>query len=193
MGLNILQPIAPKTALGEPSELIIQEKKLSLTGDDATIYDSNQNPVFQIVAKTWSMSAQRELRDAKTGETLAVFRRALSKFIPTYYIGPPDNPKLGEIQIAISMQGLVSVDASIYLKGKKVGSVSGDWRAKVCEIMIGNQKVAKITRNTSLMNKMFAVDSYETAISGGVDRTFIALIVVAIDEIYRDDRGKDLL
>ena len=71
-------------------------------------------------------------------------------------------------------------DADIYLGDTIIGEAAGSWSRKSFKITIEGDQVAVGSRNVLT----FGADSYCVEISAGVDSAFIAMIVMALDELY---------
>jgi len=180
-------PIAPQHATSQPTELYLKEKSTSWTGDDASIKDANDTVVFKIKAELLTFSQSRTLTDAQ-GNDLGVLRQKKFDFSPTIYIGTPAD----ENKVSIKTTGMfnpLNCNASISVDGAKVGKAQGNWRAKFFTITIDGVEVATIARNTTMASMFMNADSYKISITPRdqpVDLAFIALICIALDELYND-------
>jgi uncharacterized protein YxjI len=181
-----LAPIAPQYKATEPTELILKEKKMSLSGDSATIKNKNGDTMFKVDAKMMSMSQRRTLLDAE-GKTIGQLRKKkMPGIYATVYVGTESDEK----KAAVVKKGLIDImhdDADIKVDGKVVGEAKGNWRAKQFDIFINGNQVAHISRKTSLSSLVLDTDSYCIKIEPGVDQAFIALVAIALDELYHDE------
>ena len=188
MNYTHFAPIAPQYATDQVTELNLQEKTLSFTGDDAKIKDSNGNVVFKVKADLLSFSKSRSMYDAQ-GRSVAQLRKKVMGFGTTFYIGTPDNEK----KISMKRTGKfnpMNSNASITIDGQKAGEIQGNWRAKEFSILIGGVRVATIGRPRTLQSTIMGADSYVIRITPQqgrpVDTAFISLVTIALDELYND-------
>lgn len=83
----------------------------------------------------------------------------------------------------------LNCNASISVDGVKVGKAQGNWRAKTFSITIDGVEVATIGRKTTMASMFMDADSYKISVTPQgqpVDLAFIALICIALDELYND-------
>lgn len=81
-------------------------------------------------------------------------------------------------------------DASILLgASNKIGKIKGNWRAKKFSITIDGSVVAKVSKKRTMSSMFMGADTYCIDVQPGVDVAFVSLLVVALDELYNDDRG----
>merc|ERR1711959_428075 len=189
MSFTNFAPIAPQHATTEATELNLNEKVLSFTGDDAKIKDSNGNVVFKVKADIVSFSQSRTMYDAE-GQKVAVLRKKIALWGTTFYIGTPDNEKKVSMKRKNKWNPMNS-NAKIMIDDREVGTIAGDWIAKKFSITIDGKQVATIGRPLTLSSTFMGADSYVIRItppSDGqpVDKAFISAIVIVLDELYKD-------
>ena len=187
MANSALAPISTHHTTVEPIELFLKEKTFSLTGDDAKVKDANGNTVFKIKAELLTFSQRRTLVDAD-GNTIAQLRHKKLDIIPTVYIGTLSN----ETKVSLKKKGIFNpfnCDASISVDGRKVGKVSGNWRAKKFSIEIDGAVVATIGRKRTVASTFMGADSYRISVKPQgepIDLAFMTLLTIALDELYHD-------
>lgn len=86
------------------------------------------------------------------------------------------------------LMNITKCDADIYLGDTVIGEASGNWRAKSFTITLGGRQAGKVLRKTGLMGRVMDKDSYVIEIEQGVDVAFMCMVVIALDEIYHDDK-----
>jgi uncharacterized protein YxjI len=181
-------PIAPQYATDQFTELNLKEKTLSFTGDDAKIKDCDGNVVFKVKADLISFSMSRTMYDAQ-GRTVAQLRKKVAMFGTTFYIGTPDNEKKVSMKRKNKYNPMNS-NAAITIDGQEVGQIKGNWLAKEFSITIDGVKVATIDRKRTIESTVMGADSYIIHITPQqgrpVDTAFIALVTIALDELYND-------
>ena len=183
--MSALTPIAPQYAANGPTTLILKEKKFSLSGDSATIKDSDGNTLFKINASLPSLSERRFLSDASGNELGQVRKKRFSPIHSSCYLGPMNDEK----KIMISAKGVLNPlnsNAIISMNGQDVGEVAGNWRAKQYTITIGGMEAAKISRKTNAASLFLDADSYCLEVQHGVDMVFMSMVTIALDEIFHD-------
>jgi len=183
---DALAPIAPHFKTTAVTEIILKEKKVSFTGDSATIKTKDGATLFKIDAKLVSMSERRDLLDA-SGKVLGQLRKKKMPGIhKTVYIGTDNDEK----KVAIVKKGLLDklhCDADIQIGDKVVGEAKGNWRSKEFSITINGKEVAHASRKLSMASLALDADSYCIKIQPGVDQAFVSLIVIALDELYHEE------
>lgn len=74
--------------------------------------------------------------------------------------------------------------ADIYHRNTLVGNAEGDWSAKELKIMIDGNQAANVKRNAG-------IDSYCVEVAAKVDSLFISMIILALDQIYRNPKNNE--
>lgn len=168
--------------------LVLKEQSMSYSGDDAQIKDTNGNIVFYVHAELMTMSQRRYLVDTR-GQKIGQLRHKKTPGLhPTVYIGTTSNEKKSYVKMS-GMLNPVKCDASVYVDDKKIGKVSGNWRAKKFTITIDGSVAANVLRKRTMSSIFMGADTYCIDIQPGADVAFISLIAIALDELYNDERG----
>ena len=190
-------PFAPITSnpkyktTAQTTNLILKEDINALTGGQvAAIKDKHTKKILYTVGQPSSVfSGHRRMVKDNHGHLVGQLRRKkIPGLRPTYYLGTKDNEK----HCAIVLKDLLdfqSRNADIYLNDEIIGEVVGkDWKVKNFEIKIKNKVVAKICKTVDMSVRGFAhEDDYcMDILSEGVDTAFIAMITIALDQLYQD-------
>ena len=184
--MSALTPIAPQYAANGPTTLILKEKKFSLSGDSATVKDSDGNTLFMIDAKLMTLSERRILSDASGNELGQLKNKMFSPIHKSCYLGTMDDEK----KIKISAKGVLnplSSNAIISMNGEDVGEVAGNWREKKFTITVGGIEAAKVSRKSNAVSLILDADSYCLEVENGVDMVFMSMVTIALDELFHDD------
>jgi len=181
-----LAPIAPHLTAKEPTTLILKEKKLSLTGDDAKILNAEGKELFKINAKMMTMSERRTLKDLEGNEIGQLRKKKTPGLHHAIYIGTMSDEKKCMVKEKGKLD-FTKCDAEIYLGGNLIGYAAGNWRAKTFSIKFGETEAATIRRKISVGSIVMEKDTYCIDIQPGFDIAFIALIAQALDELYHED------
>jgi uncharacterized protein YxjI len=132
------------------------------------------------------MSQRRYIYDSR-GQRVGQLRK--SRLLPSVYIGSASDEK----RCSVAMSGFLNpmkCNANILLGGsRKIGKVSGNWRAKKFNVTIDGAVVATVTRKKTMQSMFAGADSYCVDVQAGVDLVFISLVAVALDELYHDEKG----
>lgn len=180
-----LAPIAPQFIAVAPTSLYLKEKKISFTGDDAKIKDADGNTVFRVSSMLLTLSQRRQISDSR-GRVLGQLRKKrMPTLQPTVYIGTLEDEKKVKIK-AVGILNPFNCNAKIYIGGRTVGRISGNWRAKKFSVVMGGSEVATVSRKTTAASLFLGADSYCLNIQPGVDKVFLSLVVIALDELYHD-------
>jgi len=184
-------PIAPQCTSAVPTAIVLKENKGVIGSDDsAKVKDSDGNMLFSVDAHFLTLSNRRTLKDASGNELGQLRKRRRPGFHQMYYLGPMSNEK----KCAVKSKGTLDpfhCDADIYVDDEVVGEVRGNWRAKEYKITIDQNEVAHVARQSSLGSLsafVFDADTYcIDVMQPGVDLAFVALVAIALDELYHDD------
>jgi len=181
-----LAPICPDHVSPTSTTLILKESAMSYSGDDSKIKDVNGNTMFVVRAELMTMSQRRRIYDSR-GQCVGQLRR--SRLLPSVHIGTPSNEK----QCSVVMSGFLNpmnCNANIMLnENRKIGKISGNWRAKKFTIAIDGAVVANVARKKTMQSMFMGADSYCIDVRAGVDLVFISLLAIALDELYHDKKG----
>ena len=158
---------------------------MSWSGDSAVIKDQNGKKVYEIDAKTFTMSERRHLLD-KDGNIVGQLRKKKSPGLhEAYYIGTEDDDTKCKVKLSGTFNPLSS-NAKIYVGDEEVGKCSGNWRAKKFSIELNGKEVATVGRKRTLPSMFTDADRYCINVEPGVDLVFISLIALALDELYHE-------
>jgi len=162
---------------------------MSYSGDDAQIKDANGNIVFYVKAELMTMSQRRFMVDTRGKKVGQLRHKKTPGLHPTVYVGTPSDEK----KCSVKMSGMLdpfNCDAKIMLgENKKIGKISGNWRAKKFAITIDGSVVAKVLRKRTMSSMFMGADTYCIDVQPGVDLAFVSLIAIALDELYNDQKG----
>ena len=217
--------ITPDKALGifangryvypEPRRYILKEKILSFSGDDFDIKDENEDIVFKMKGKVFSIGEKKKLL-SREGEPLGWMKEKIfTGHGRLYLIDDKDH-----VRVVVRKQKILQinkvVEAWILHHPLHINEINkketkerdpdilleGNWRAKqflMRPYTRDYQPVdehhpppcyVKIQPGSSLSAKhiFFGVDSYTVNVAPNVDSCLAVLLTIALDELYRDDR-----
>jgi uncharacterized protein YxjI len=181
--------IWPQHVTSSAKTLVLKERSMSYSGDDAQIKDDNGNIVFYVQAELMTMSQRRYLVDTRGQKIGSLRHKKTPGLHPTVYIGTTSDEK----KCSVKMSGMLdpfNCNASILLgPNNKIGKISGNWRAKKFSITLNGNLAAKVLRKRTMSSMFMGADTYCIDVEPGVDVAFVSLIAVALDELYNDDRG----
>ena len=184
-GFNPLAPLSPESILQEKSVLVFQDKFWSLTDNSAKVQDADGNVLYSIEGK-WSLHGKRTVTDA-TGKELAKMRK--KKFMDllrqTSYLGTDADEKIVTVK-ATDLKNLKTKNATFYrgTSDEKIGKVEGGFLAKDLKISIGDKVVAEVEREWLKPAAFVGVDTFPISIEAGVDRLFVAMLVMVYNNMY---------
>lgn len=159
-------------------KLYIKQRVFSLT-DSYDIYDSNQQPVYRVVSKFFSIGAKMVLSDAAHNELFTIEQKLLH-LLPQYEIKKGSNIlavvkrefSLFKPRITIQsdhgvfdvLGGVLSMDFTITKNGKEVGAIHKKW------ISWG--------------------DTYELDFDDSEDAALLTSLVLTIDHMIHNSRNR---
>ena len=184
--IDIVAPIAPQFRANQPTEMFLNENKLSFTGDSATVKSKDGNVLFKLEANLLSFTERRMLLDSNGNVVGQMRKKKLPSIKCKVYLGTAHDEKI----VSVVKKGLLDImhdDADIMMGGKVIGEVKGNWRAKKFDIFINDNLVAHINRKTTVASLALGADSYCLRVEPGVDQAFIVLVAIALDELYHDE------
>ena len=156
----------------------VREKVFSF-GDNFTIKDINGYDAYKVVGKVFSFGNKLRLYTMDDRE-LAYIEQKLFKFLPEYYIYM-DN----------SVEAVIKKEFSFFKPKLRIESRFGNFEVEG-SIFAYNFTVYKNGMAVADINKKaFAFsDTYEVDISDNESYPFILSLVIAIDQIFHDDKNK---
>eukprot|EP00578_Thalassiosira_sp_NH16_P011719 CAMPEP_0181127312 /NCGR_PEP_ID=MMETSP1071-20121207/28127_1 /TAXON_ID=35127 /ORGANISM="Thalassiosira sp., Strain NH16" /LENGTH=185 /DNA_ID=CAMNT_0023213035 /DNA_START=26 /DNA_END=583 /DNA_ORIENTATION=+ len=185
--MSDLTPISPESAMTEKSVLVFQEKFWSLTGNSGKVYDGEGNVVYTIQGKI-SITGHRIITDADGNEVAQMNKKFLDLVRRTCYLGDMKDGKKISIK-ATDLRNITTKNASFYRGDEKLGRVEGGFLAKDMKVTIGDRVVAEADRKWLKPAAFANCDTYPISIEPGVDRLFIAMLIMAYDEMYADNNN----
>lgn len=156
------------TATGE-AVFQVKGKALSLR-DSKQLLDANGNAIYKLTESMMSLRGRMTITDATTGAAVVTLRK--KSFIPM----------MGTSKIQIWKGASDDGDPWIQVKG--------DFFRKdfnFDEVASGKTVASVRRKSLTLENLLFEKDSYAIQVQPGLNCALMVLLVVALDEQYRDD------
>lgn len=172
---------------------VLKEKVLSLSGDSFSIKDETGNSRYKIVGKIASLREKKTLTDAQGNKLYkmkeAVFSLRARQTVVDATTGAPVVvlrqksfvPLLGTSTILIWRGEVDEGDPWLSCKGNFLRK-----KFSITEIATGRDVCSVTRKGLNINNIVFEKDTYIARISAGVDAALMLMLVVAIDEVYRD-------
>jgi len=185
-GFNPLAPLSPASALPEKSVLVFQDKFWSLTDNTAKVHDPDGNLVYSIQGK-WSLHGKRTVSDAAGREVAKMHKKFMDLLRETCYLGTDADDKIVTVK-ATDLKNLKTKNATFYrgTTDEKVGKIEGGFLARDLTIRVGDRVVAQAEREWTKPAAWVGVDTFPITIEAGVDRLFVAMLVMAYNEMYAE-------
>lgn len=157
---------------------LIREKVFSF-GDKFTIKDIHGNDVYQVEGQVFSFGNKLRLY-SMDGYEVAYIEQKLFKFLPEYHIYMNGNDV-----------ALVKKEFGFFTQRINIDSdfgnfeIEGDIFAHSFEVYKNGQPVAGISKAVFSFG-----DTYEVDISDFENQPFILALVIAVDQIFHDDKKR---
>jgi len=200
-GLVVL-PGGQKYVLGEQTVLKLKENFWSFSGDDATIKDITDTSWFKVKGTVMSLSGKRTMTDCKEGTEICGYQKKLLSMHATAYITVQSGEQTMVLATIKKQFMVLESSADIFIHKPMVPldnvttegmvpdiHVAGDIISKKYDFMMGNletnpYKIAQVVRKWTFDSER---NTYFVNIGTKVDIAFIAMSVIAIDEIFSDN------
>ncbi|KAF5343429.1 hypothetical protein D9758_011857 [Tetrapyrgos nigripes] len=168
--------------------LKLQEKRLSVSGDDFYINDAAGNPFLHCKGKFFSLRSRMEFYDLR-GQLLFIVKRKLMSMHITFEGHTPDESKVlftvknswrtfGSARAKITFTNIDGQETELALRG--------DFFDRKASVTLGDPEGPLLCRiSRSFLNKRYLLtgkDTYYLTIAPGVDAAFMAAICVCLDE-----------
>lgn len=183
--------IAPKTAANSATTLVFKDNRIA-SGDSGRVVDAAGKLVFEIAARRIAFAALRVVKDADGAEIGQVRRKRTPSVHKTTYLGTMDEPKKilvrssGTVNAAKTTMRAAEFSADICMGDRSIGFARGNWEAKSFVIALGGNRVAQVSGE--MTGLVLDADSYCVQIQAHIDSAFVTMVILALDEIYSDER-----
>lgn len=143
-------------------------------------HDENGNLMFNLHARTMTMSGRIIIKDANGVRVGHVRGKRRPAARATYYFGDKKKDKIGTVKAKGPTSRSDRCDADIYIGDTLIGETMGNWFTKSFRIVISGVQVAEIYRTIDSAEGGFSIE----ILTEGVDSLVILLIVMALGEIH---------
>eukprot|EP00005_Dracoamoeba_jomungandri_P005255 CAMPEP_0174251406 /NCGR_PEP_ID=MMETSP0439-20130205/1237_1 /TAXON_ID=0 /ORGANISM="Stereomyxa ramosa, Strain Chinc5" /LENGTH=221 /DNA_ID=CAMNT_0015331705 /DNA_START=44 /DNA_END=709 /DNA_ORIENTATION=+ len=190
----------------KPKHFRLKEKIFSFTGDDFTILDEQENVCFKMEGKVFSLRQRKELLDS-SGEKLGMIKHKALTMHKRIYVLNNNQEVVMVAKRRHFFQFTVEVDVWILRNPLTMDSmnknetdnrepdiqIEGNWRAK--NLLMhppGDTSAcyAKVQRHGfNARNLVWGKDTYALSVAPLVDCAACVMLVVVLDEMYRDEEN----
>eukprot|EP00172_Hildenbrandia_rubra_P003195 Plantae.Rhodophyta-Hildenbrandia_rubra.ctg4813.p3 GENE.Plantae.Rhodophyta-Hildenbrandia_rubra.ctg4813~~Plantae.Rhodophyta-Hildenbrandia_rubra.ctg4813.p3 ORF type:complete len:191 (+),score=44.47 Plantae.Rhodophyta-Hildenbrandia_rubra.ctg4813:52-624(+) len=178
----------------EPKSFVLKEKVFSLSGDSFSIKDEHKNPVFKVKGKAISLSEKKTLLDT-SGNPLYKMKEKIFSMHTRQLIYDAATDKV-----------VVTLKRKSIIPGKGVSTVeiwkgeddkADPWLESKGDILRHNfvitekasgREVVAVKRDLfNIKSLLTDRDKYGAKVAANEDAALIVMLVVAIDEIFREE------
>ncbi|XP_060202923.1 protein LURP-one-related 15-like isoform X2 [Lycium barbarum] len=192
---NRVEVIGPQFCAPYAIDLSVVKKIMTLKDGAFQVLDSNENVVFSVKGKVFSLRERRVLVDG-AGTPLVTFQQKLLTAHNRWqaFRGESTDPK--QLLFSVKKSALLQfmktkLDVFLATNTKEEVcdfKIEGSWMEKSCVIYASNStEVAKMHKKLSAESLLFGKDNFGVTVSANVDFAFIVALIVILDEINEDD------
>ena len=179
----------------QPVSMTAIEQFSSFPREQFKILDSKGELMYKMEGLVFSTRDKKKLYD-RTGHCVGAINHKL--FCARHILNIFDNrgSKVAVVRRSGCLQFSVKVKCWIKRNGESINThrvpdiiMTGDWRTK--NLIFTNaygQVIAKVQRRTSNLRNVLGKQTYECIVASNVDNSFIAILIVCLDEIYQHNR-----
>ncbi|GLJ38538.1 hypothetical protein SUGI_0785290 [Cryptomeria japonica] len=179
--------VAQQFCARHPIQLTMQRKRLTHTGGDFTVTDSNRNLVFKVAGKLFSLHDLRLLQDAAGNRLLTIKRKMFSLHRRwEAFRGNISNQQSYAFAAKKSSVFQRKTALDVFMAGNRDEKlcdfhVKGSYFDRSCTIYQGNRIVAEMKRKYTVKNVLLGKDTFLVMVQPGVDYAFIVALIVILD------------
>ena len=179
----------------QPVSMTAIEQFSSFPREQFKILDSKGELMYKMEGLVFSTRDKKKLYD-RTGHCVGAIKHKL--FSARHQLNIFDNrgSRVAVVRRSGCLQFSVKVKCWIKRNGESINThrvpdiiMTGDWRTK--NLIFTNaygQVIAKVQRRTSNLRNVLGKQTYECIVASNVDNSFIAILIVCLDEIYQHNR-----
>ncbi|KAH9309841.1 hypothetical protein KI387_037752 [Taxus chinensis] len=178
-------------------ELTVQRKRLTFTGGDFTVTDSNKNIVLKVGGKMMSFHDRRLLQDAAGNPLLTMKQKTLTMHCRwEAFRGDSSNDKNFAFTAKKSSVFQLKTALDVFMAGNKDEKVSdfhvkGSYFDRSCTIYQGGRILAEMRRKYTVKNVLLGKDTFAVIVQPGVDYAFVIALIIILDEINKEGTQQD--
>lgn len=178
--------IFPQFIAGGPETLVLQEKVLSLTGDDFHIKLANGTPILRVEGKVMSISGRKKVFDEQGGHVFDIVKEHFHLHA-TFRVEDREGKEVMRVKSSFKLAGSKATATFTSQSGKQeVLTMRGNWfdtTADITDEAQGDAVVARIDRKLlSGKDIFFGQQTYAVTVAPGVDMALIAALCICLDE-----------
>lgn len=156
----------------------IKQKVFSLK-DNFDVFDEQQNPVYKVSGKFFSMKNKMELSNLN-GDVLLSSEKKVFSFRPTYFIFDQHGTQIAKVKQKFSLRPKFEVN--IY---NQAAEISGNFFQRTFDVNVPGGVAASIRK------KVFSFgDSYEIEINDTENTEIYLYLVIVIDQVLHERENK---
>ena len=168
-------------------------EELSFSGDNFRIVDADDNLIYQMEGRVFSWRSKKKLYDNENNPVASI-KHKMASFRHQLNIFDKNNSRVAVVRTASLVQ--FSPKLKVWLRGK---DAEVNYNRPPDIIITGNcltdniiftnsscQVIAKVRRKAMNLRNFLGKQTYECTVAPNIDNSFIAVLIVCIDEIYAE-------
>lgn len=186
--------VAAAHTFSRPMTFVLKEKVLSLSGDSFSVKDGSGKTHYKVEGKIVTLRDKKVLSDSH-GHKLYRMKESLISLRSRQQIL---DAKTGRTVVTLRQKGFIPMLGTSTVLVWKGDSDSGEpWLSckgnllrknfTIIDKRSGHEVCSVQRKGFNLKNILFEKDTYVAKVAAGVDSALMVFLVVAIDEVYRDD------
>eukprot|EP01087_Luapelamoeba_hula_P004770 TRINITY_DN14729_c0_g1_i1.p1 TRINITY_DN14729_c0_g1~~TRINITY_DN14729_c0_g1_i1.p1 ORF type:complete len:210 (+),score=51.70 TRINITY_DN14729_c0_g1_i1:46-630(+) len=184
-------PLSGKHVVSHETTLCLKEKLLSLTGDSFHVRDIDDNDVFKVQGKYFSIHQRKVLQDSQTGQELGIIKNTMFTMHRKQYILDGNQQEVATVSKKKIFQLHANAVVKIHSTNQEV-MIEGSVLSRKFSFNLNGLEIARVRRKgLNARNLVGGKDTYFLTVYPGVDMAFMVLATVCLDEIFRDSDGRE--
>lgn len=190
---NPLPVVGPQYCLPHLVDLTVTRKLMTLT-DDFVVTDVNQNTMFKVKGKFFSIHDKRVLLDSN-GKPIVTLRHKILTAHSRWLVYRGDSSDSRDLLFTAKTSSVVQLKTklNVYLANRTSEDsdfkVHGSWSERSCVVYVGesNTIAAQMHKKESAESFFLGKDTFMITIYPNVDYAFVVALIVILDAINVSD------
>ncbi|XP_052299128.1 protein LURP-one-related 10 isoform X2 [Citrus sinensis] len=192
---NPVSIIGPQYCLPYPVDLAVVRKFMTLADGSFTVTDINDNIMFKVKEKHFSLHDKRTLLDPAGNPVVTITEKLISAH-EKHYVFRGNSTDSKDLLFTVGKSKMIQLKTTlnVYLASNNKQDVcdfkiKGSWLERSCIFYAGESKaiVAQMQKRITAGSVMLDKDRYTVTVYPNIDYAFVVALIVILDEINNDD------
>ncbi|KAI6673295.1 hypothetical protein NL676_001201 [Syzygium grande] len=191
--------IGPQYCVPQVLDLAIVRKVMSLTDGSFVVTDVNDNILFKVKGRLFSIHDRRVLIDAAGNPLVTLTEKIMSAHDRWQaFRGESTDPK--DLIFTVKRSSMIQLKTKlhVFLSTNTTNEhvcdfrIEGSWFERSCVVYAGesNNVVAQMHKKHSVQSVLLGKDKFMVTVYPNVDYAFVTALIVILDGINKEDQGQ---